>query len=107
MVPLILRGDLERLQGLSNEYAPFVVINRQTGEILDDKNDSDYFNPFDGLALQWWTLSKKPETGAPKDQPTPPIPNDWLDKADICFFDIEPLGTVTFPYNAAVNNVIH
>jgi hypothetical protein len=107
MVPLILRGDLERWQGNSMEYVPFLIINRRTGEILDDKNDSDYYNPFDGLALQWWTLTRKLPPGAPKDELPPLLPSNWLDDADICFFDIEPLGSVNFPYGATVTNIIH
>jgi len=109
MVPLILRGDLERLQAQASsmDYSNFVIINRRTGEILDDKNDSIYFNPFDGLALQWWTLTRKLPPGATQEQLSPPIPSDWLDDADICFFDFEPLGSVSFPFSATVTNVVH
>ena len=92
-VPLLLRGDLEHLPDYNDMNSlPFVVINRRTGEILDDNRGSEYFNPFDGLMLQGWTLSRALPAGAPKDQPPPPISRDWLDDADILLFRHRSFG---------------
>jgi hypothetical protein len=107
VVPLLLRGDLERWSYGNEQSLPFVIMNRRTGEILNDQNVSDYFNPLDGLHLQWWTLTKKLSRGAPQNQPPPPIPADWLNDADICFFDFQSLGSITFPYSAKVTKIIH
>jgi hypothetical protein len=106
MVPLLLRGDLESLLDERFDSVPFFIINRRTGEILNSSSESVYFNPFDGLSLQWLALTRKHSVGAPKDEPPLPIPGNWLDDADICFDEIESLGTVNIPYSEKVTNII-
>jgi hypothetical protein len=104
-VPLVLRGDLKYRQSASNSPL-FVVINRRTGEILDIKNDADYSNLLDGLTLQRLTLTRFHPKDTPVTEPSPSFSSNWLEDAYICFFDVEPLGKISFPFSATVTNVI-
>jgi hypothetical protein len=106
-VPLLLRGDFEVMTDPYRvETHPFVIINRKTGEILDDKEDltaDDLFSP----RLSWMTLSRpRPNQSSPQIGPPPPLPANWLDDADICFYKVEEVGTVVFSYSTTVTNVI-
>jgi len=106
-IPIILRGDLERLEEENTENPSFVIINRRTGEILSENIDSGYVNPFAIFSLRWEVLTKSLPHGVPKNEPPAPIPPHWLDDADICFYQFESLGGMDLPCSSAVTNIIH
>jgi len=105
-VLLMLRGDPGRLAGpMADSFPSFVVINRKTGEILDDSSSSNSDDPF-GPNLSWMTLSRFRPKGQPPTSTPPPLPTGWLNDADICFYEIEDVGTVTFSYSKTATNFL-